>query len=181
MPQYLFSTPRLGFRTWQPFDLDDFAAINADREVMRYFQKPLSREETQAMIDRMLRMYEEKGYCYFAVDHLESKELIGTIGLGWKTFEADFTPCVDIGWRLGKKWWNQGLSTEGASACLDFAKQLQIPEVVSMASVGNGASIQVMRKIGMAYWKDFEHSELRDFPHIQQCSLYRIIFGLTEE
>ena len=134
MSAYLFTTPRLGFRTWQAFDLDDFAAINADPEVMRFFQKPYSKDDTQAMVDRMERMYADKGYCYFAVDHLESKELIGTIGLGWKTFEADFTPCVDIGWRIAKKWWNQGLSTEGAAACLDFARQNQISEVVSMAT-----------------------------------------------
>lgn len=176
MTPYLFTTPRLGFRTWQPFDLDDFAMINADPEVMRFFQKPLSREETQAMMDRMQRMFTEKGYCYFAVDLLETKELIGTIGLGWKTFESDFTPCVDIGWRIGKKWWNQGLATEGALACLSFAQQKQIPEVLSMASVGNTASIQVMTKIGMRYWKDFDHSELGDFPKIQRCSLFKIDF-----
>lgn len=174
MTPYLFTTPRLGFRTWQSFDIDDFTAINADREVMRFFQKPLSREESQAMIDRMLRLFDEKGYCYFAVDLLETKELIGTIGLGWKTFEADFTPCVDIGWRIGKKWWNQGLTTEGALACLGFAKQKGIREVLSMASSGNAASIQVMKKIGMSYWKDFFHAELSDFPDIQRCSLYKI-------
>jgi RimJ/RimL family protein N-acetyltransferase len=174
MNLYLFTTPRLGFRTWQPFDLDDFAVVNADKEVMRFFQKPLSRDETQAMIDRMLRLFEEKGYCYFAVDLLETKELIGTIGLGWKTFEADFTPCVDIGWRIGRRWWNQGLTTEGALACLDFAKKKGISEVLSMASAGNTASIQVMKKIGMGYWKDFDHAELDEFPEIQRCSLYRI-------
>jgi RimJ/RimL family protein N-acetyltransferase len=173
MHPYLFTTSRLGFRTWQPFDLDDFAAINADTEVMRFFQKPLSKEETLAMMERMSRLYEDKGYCYFATDLLETKELIGTIGLGWKTFEADFTPCVDIGWRIGQKWWNQGLTTEGALACLDFAKQKNIGNVLSMASVGNLASIQVMKKIGMSYWKDFDHPELHDFPHIQRCSLYR--------
>lgn len=172
--QYLFATSRLGFRTWQPFDLDDFAAINADKEVMRFFQKQLSREETQAMIDRMLRLFEERGYCYFAVDLLETKELIGTIGLGWKTFEADFTPCVDIGWRIGKKWWNQGFAAEGALACLDFAKQNEIKEVLSMASIGNEASIKVMKKIGMSYWKDFDHAELTAYPEIQRCRLYRI-------
>ena len=171
---YLFTTPRLGFRTWQPFDLDDFAAINADKEVMRFFQQPLSREETQKMIDRMLRLFEEKGYCYFAVDLVESKELIGTIGLGWKTFDADFTPCVDIGWRIGKKWWNQGLATEGALACLDFAKQMGIKEVLSMASKENVASIEVMKKIRMSHWKDFDHAELLFFPEIQRCELYRI-------
>lgn len=174
MNPYLFTSHRLGFRTWQPFDLDDFTAINADQEVMRFFQKPLSREETQAMMDRMQRMFEERGFCYFAVNLLETKELIGTIGLGWKTFEADFTPCVDIGWRISKKWWNKGLTTEGAIACLEFAKQKGIPEVLSMASIGNTASIQVMKKIGMSHWKDFDHSELQNFPDIQRCSLYRI-------
>lgn len=176
MNPYLFTTPRLGFRTWQEFDLDDFTSINSDSEVMRFFQKPLSREETQAMMNRMQRMFEEKGYCYFAVDLLDSKELIGTIGLGWKTFESDFTPCVDIGWRIGKKWWNQGLATEGASACLSFAQQNQINEILSMASVGNIASIQVMKKIGMSFWKEFDHPELKNLPDIQRCSLYKINF-----
>jgi RimJ/RimL family protein N-acetyltransferase len=107
---------------------------------------------------------------------LETKELIGTIGLGWKTFESDFTPCVDIGWRIGKKFWNQGLATEGASACLNFAQQKQITEVLSMASIENTASIQVMKKIGMSFWKEFDHPELKDFTDIQRCSLYRITF-----
>ncbi|TDQ18308.1 RimJ/RimL family protein N-acetyltransferase [Algoriphagus boseongensis] len=176
MSAYLFTTPRLGFRTWKEFDLDDFAAINADPEVMRFFQKPYTREDTQAMMERMQNMFEEKGYCYFAVDLLETKELIGAIGLGWKTFESDFTPCVDIGWRIGKKWWNKGLSSEGAKACLDFAKEKQIQEVLSMASTGNLASIQVMKKIGMSYWKDFDHPDLKNHPDIQRCSLYRIQF-----
>lgn len=175
MASYLFTTSRLGFRTWQSFDLDDFAAINADPEVMRFFQKPYSKEDTQAMMERMQLMYEDRGYCYFAVDHLESKELIGTIGLGWKTFDADFTPCVDIGWRIGKKWWNQGLSSEGAKACLAFAKQKGIPQIVSMASIGNLASIEVMKKIGMSHWKNFEHPDLQGFPEIKSCILYRIL------
>ncbi len=171
---YLFETSRLGFRTWQNFDLDNFSAINADPEVMRFFQKPYTREETQAMMDRMQRLYEERGHCYFAVDLLDTKELIGTIGLGWKTFEADFTPCVDIGWRIGKKWWNQGLTSEGAQACLDFARQLGIKEVFSYATVTNHASIQVMKKIGMHFCYEFDYSELKDFPHLRQCTLYKI-------
>jgi RimJ/RimL family protein N-acetyltransferase len=81
---------------------------------------------------------------------------------------------VDIGWRLGKKFWNQGLATEGALACLGFAQQKQINEVVSMASIGNTASIQVMKKIGMNYWKDFDHPELGNFPDIRRCNLFRI-------
>lgn len=171
---YLFTTERLGFRTWQNFDLDDFTSINADPEVMHFFQKPYTREETQAMMDRMQKLYEERGHCFFAVDLLETKELIGTIGLGWKTFESDFTPCVDIGWRIGKKWWNQGFTSEGAEACLDFARQLGIKEVYSYATSTNLASIQVMKKIGMSFCYEFDYAELKDYPHLRQCTLYKI-------
>lgn len=174
MLPYLFCSARLGFRRWQETDLDAFTAINTDPEVMRFFQRPLPKADTQAMMERMERLYEEKGFCYFAVDDLESQTLIGTIGLGWKTFEADFTPTVDVGYRIGKAWWNQGFSTEGAAACLDYARQLQIPKVVAMASIGNLASIQVMKKIGMQHWKEFDHPELQDSPGIQRCTLYQI-------
>jgi RimJ/RimL family protein N-acetyltransferase len=174
MSSYLFTSPRLGFRRWQAADLDAFTAINSDPEVMRFFQKPLLKEDTLAMMERMERLYEEKGFCYFAVEHLADQSLIGTIGLGWKTFEADFTPTVDLGYRIGKAWWNQGFSTEGAATCLDYARQVQISKVVAIASIGNLASIQVMKKIGMQYWKEFDHPELQEHPEIQRCSLYQI-------
>jgi RimJ/RimL family protein N-acetyltransferase len=174
MSSYLFTSPRLGFRRWQTADLDAFTAINSDLEVMRFFQKPLLKEDTFAMMERMERLYEEKGFCYFAVEHLADQSLIGTIGLGWKTFEADFTPTVDLGYRIDKAWWNQGFSTEGAATCLDYARQVQIPKVVAIASIGNLASIQVMKKIGMQYWKEFDHPELQEHPEIQRCSLYQI-------
>jgi RimJ/RimL family protein N-acetyltransferase len=174
---HLFTTPRLGFRTWTESDLPAFAAMNSDPEIMRFFQKPLSKEESTAMMERMNRLFEDKGYCYFAVDLLETGELVGMIGLGWKTFEASFTPCVDIGWRIRKEFWNQGLTTEGAQACLDFAKEKGIPEVLSMASLGNLASLRVMQKIGMRYWQDFDHPELIDHPAISRLSLYRIYLG----
>ena len=174
MSSYLFTSPRLGFRRWQTADLDAFTAINSDLEVMRFFEKPLPKEDTLAMMERMERLFEEKGFCYFAVEHLADQSLIGTIGLGWKTFEADFTPTVDLGYRIGKAWWNQGFSTEGAATCLDYARQVQIPKVVAMASIGNLASIQVMKKIGMQYWKEFDHPDLKDSPSIQRCSLYQL-------
>ncbi|WP_296701583.1 GNAT family N-acetyltransferase [Algoriphagus sp.] len=173
-PSYLFSSPNLGFRTWLDSDLEVFSQMNADLETMKYFEKPLSKEESQAMMERMNRMFADKGYCYFAVDLLESGELLGMIGLGWKTFEAEFTPCVDIGWRIRKEFWNKGYSTEGAKRCLGYAKEIGIKEVVSLASSDNKASIRVMQKIGMDYWLDFDHPDLKKSKHLNPCSLYRI-------
>ena len=171
---YLFESQRLGFRTWLPSDLPGFSDMNADKETMTFFQHPLSEKESQALIDRMSRLYADRGHCYFAVDLLGNGEFLGMIGLGTKSFQADFTPCVDIGWRIRKKHWNKGYASEGAARCLEFAKELGIKEVFSLASSKNLASIRVMQKIGMSYEYDFDHPDLVEHPRIQLCSLYKI-------
>ena len=171
---YLFQSQRLGFRTWLPTDLPAFTAMNADAETMIFFQHPLSKKESQALMDRMMRLYADRRHCYFAVDLLESGEFLGMIGLGTKSFKADFTPCVDIGWRIRKEYWNQGYASEGAARCLEFAKELGIKKVYSLASSKNIASIRVMQKIGMSYEYDFEHPDLLEHPRLQPCALYKI-------
>lgn len=171
---YLFQSQRLGFRLWLPSDLPAFTAMNADVETMTFFQHPFSKKESQALMDRMMRLYDDHGHCYFAVDLLESGEFLGMIGLGTKSFKADFTPCVDIGWRIRKKYWNHGFATEGAARCLEFAKELEIKKVYSLASSKNLASIRVMQKIGMSYEYDFEHPDLLEYPRLQPCALYKI-------
>ncbi len=173
---FLFTSPRLGFRLWQDSDLPSFSAMNADEETMRYFEKPLSEEESKAMMERMNNLYEDRGYCYFAVESLENGELIGMIGLGWKTFEADFTPCVDIGWRLDKRFWNQGFASEGAIRVLAYAQEKGVKEVYSYASSSNKASIQVMEKARLVHLKDFVHVDLKNTPRLNPCSLYSISF-----
>lgn len=171
-PSYLFTSSRLGFRLWQDSDLPSFSAMNADAETMRYFDKSLTEEESKAMMDRLNRTFAEKGYCYFAVDQLDSGDFVGMIGLGWKTFEADFTPCVDIGWRLARPFWNHGFATEGAIRCLDFARAKNITEVYSYASKSNLASLRIMTKIGLKYLKDFDHPDLNASSELNPCSLY---------
>lgn len=173
---YLFQSQRLGFRAWLPSDLSSFSIMNADKETMTFFQHPLSEKESQGLMDRMNKLYAVHGHCYFAVEFLENKEFLGMIGLGTKSFKASFTPCVDIGWRIRREYWNQGYASEGAEICLDYAKKLGINEVYSLASSKNLSSIRVMQKIGMKYQHDFEHPELLEYPRLQPCSLYKIEF-----
>lgn len=170
---YLFQSARLGFRNWTESDIGPMAAISGDQEVMKYFPAVATYEQTAAFIRRMQDEFAEKGYCYFAVDELSTGLFIGFIGLTWKTFEADFTPCVDIGWRLTPAVWGKGYATEGAIRCLDYAfDTLKLDKVYSMAPKINSTSQRVMQKAGMVQVGEFEHSMLKDYPDLKQCVLY---------
>jgi RimJ/RimL family protein N-acetyltransferase len=172
---YLFSSARLGFRNWLPEDLEAMAAINADPAVMQFFPATQTREDTAAFMDRMQQEYAAKGFCYFAVEVLENEEFIGFIGLCTQDFEASFTPCTDIGWRLKTTAWHKGYATEGAARCLEYAfGECGLKKLYAMAPVVNGPSINVMQKIGMHEVQHFIHPKLRDNERLQECVLYEI-------
>ena len=175
MKKYLFKSERLGFRNWVSGDLDALAAINADKEVMEFFPTTRNIQETWVFIERMQKQFGEKGFCYFAVDILDTGFLIGFIGLSEQNYEADFTPCIDIGWRLAKSAWNKGYATEGAKKCLEFAfENLQLDTLYSIAPIVNTKSELVMKKIGMHEVKTFDHPQLLDNERLRKCKLYII-------
>lgn len=173
---YLFNSERLGFRNWCETDIEKMAAINANPEVMEFFPATQTPEQTAIFIERMQAMLQRTGFCYFAVDTLQDGRLIGFIGLAEQTFEADFTPCIDIGWRLDTCAWNKGYATEGAKACLEYAfNELKLKRILSMAPVINKKSIQVMEKIGMKKIAFFEnHPYLLNDDRLKKCVLYEI-------
>lgn len=172
---YIFTSERLGFRAWLDADLEVLASINADPEVMRYFPAPQSRERTQQFIARMQQQHRERGHCYFATDRLDTTELIGFIGLAYQEYEAPFTPCVDIGWRLARAHWKQGFATEGAKRCLQYAfEDLGLSNIYSLAPTLNLPSIGVMEKIGMNFQYHFDHPALVGDARLQKCALYQI-------
>lgn len=158
---YIIMTPRLGLRRWLPGDTGQFAAMNADPEVMRYFPQMLSRCETEDFIRRIEAHFDRHGYGLFAVEELESGCFIGFIGFQWARFVADFTPCVEIGWRLERSRWGRGYASEGARECLHYGfDRFRFREVFSFTSVLNAPSIAVMKRIGLTYRKHFMHPGL---------------------
>ncbi len=172
---YLFTSERLGFRNWLDNDFEALHTIISDEQVMRFFPKISSEEETWALMRRMQKSFEQNRFCYFAVERLDNQELLGILGMAEQSFEADFTPCVDIGWRLKASAWGKGYASEGAKKCLEYAfETIGLKEVVAMAPILNTPSIGVMRKVGMTYVKNFKHSKLKDYPNIEECALYRI-------
>ncbi|MBK1896764.1 GNAT family N-acetyltransferase [Chryseobacterium paridis] len=172
---YIFQSDRLGFRDWLPSDIEIMSEINADPKVMEFFPAIQSKQETLEFIERMQNQLKAKGFCYFAVDKLDTKEFIGFIGLSEQNFESDFTPCIDIGWRIRVEDWNNGYATEGAKRCLEYAfHDLKIKKINSIAPLINVRSEAVMKKIGMHKIKNFLHPRLHDTPRLQECVLYEI-------
>jgi len=170
---YIFESERLRFRNWVGEDLPKMAAINANEEVMQFFSSAQTKEQTQQFISRMKAQFEAKGFCYFAVETLADNEFIGFIGLSEQTYQADFTPCVDIGWRLSKVHWGKGYATEGAKRVLQYGfEELKLEKVLSIAPVINTASQKVMQKIGMQKVKTFDHSLLLYNERLKKCVLY---------
>lgn len=175
MKTYLFKSERLGFRNWLSEDIPKMTVISSDPEVMRYFPAIATPEQTALFIERMQDMLNEKGYCYFAVDELETGVLIGFIGLYYQEFDSSFTPAVDIGWRLATEFWGKGYATEGARRCLEYAfSVLQLTDIISTAPLVNKPSIRVMEKIGMQKMMEFKHPRLKGNDHLENCACYTI-------
>jgi RimJ/RimL family protein N-acetyltransferase len=173
--EYIFRSKRLGFRNWMQSDLALMAEINTNPQAMAFFPSIQSYDQTQDFVERMDAQYAVNGYCYFAVDDVDGLGFIGFIGLSDQRYEADFTPCVDIGWRLHPAAWGQGFATEGALRCLAFAfEDIQMDQVVSVAPIVNARSINVMQKIGMKKVKDFIHPLLIYNERLRDCVLYAI-------
>ncbi|MFY0482128.1 GNAT family N-acetyltransferase [Flavobacterium sp. PLA-1-15] len=172
---YLFTSERLGFRNWIESDIPLMAVINSNPNVMEFFPSVQDFEQTQRFIKRMQSQFEEKNYCYFAVDVLETDTFIGFIGLSDKDFESDFTPSVDIGWRLSEEHWKKGYATEGALACLNYGfGNLKLEKIIATTPAINLKSEEVMKKIGMTKVKNFNHPLLSDNERLEDCLLYSI-------
>jgi RimJ/RimL family protein N-acetyltransferase len=160
----VIETPRLILRPWREADRAPFARMNADPRVMEFFPACLSRVESDTLFDRVRSEL-------LAAELRETGEFIGYIGLSVPTFEAHFTPCVEIGWRLAAEHWGRGLATEGARAVLAGAEG----EIVSFTTVGNWRSRRVMEKLGLTHdpRDDFDHPRLPEGHPLRRHVLYR--------
>lgn len=173
MKDYIIKTDRLGLRDWLPSDEAPFIEMGRDPMVMEHFPGLLSSEETLALIGRLKNHFEKYGYTYFAVDVLETEEFIGFTGLANQIWESEFTPCVDMGWRLKRSAWGKGYATEAARACLEAATtKFGLKEVLSFATDTNVASENVMKKIGMKRIGTVQHPAIIGDPRFKYCVVY---------
>lgn len=168
---------RLRLRHWTDADREPFAAMNADPLVMEHFESPLDRTASDAWLDQIRASLDSRGWGLWAVERTDDGAFLGCVGLAVPTFEAPFTSCVEVGWRLARGNWGHGYATEAARAVAAHAfGVLGLTELVSFTTIDNAKSRAVMERLGMRHdpVDDFEYPRLppghRQRPHV----LYRL-------
>ncbi len=171
-------TERVLLRGWRDADRAPFAALNADPEVMGHLLHPLSREESDAFVDRIQAQWAEHGWSLWALEIPGEAPFIGYVGL-WPAPFLDREPPIEIGWRLARAHWGRGYVTEASRAVLRFAFQdLGLDRIHSFTVPHNERSWRVMQRIGMSRVADgdFDHPRVdpATHPHLVRHVLYEL-------
>ena len=171
------SSERICLRQWCEADREAFAAVNSDPRVMEFFRSPLTRDESDTLVDGIERHFREGNYGLWALEVPGVAPFIGFTGLHFAQFDAHFTPCVEIGWRLAHDYWGHGYATEAARLALDHGfAALALSEIVSFTSATNHRSRAVMERLGMRRDPndDFDRPALPEGHPLRRHVLYRL-------
>jgi RimJ/RimL family protein N-acetyltransferase len=144
---------------------------------MRHFPATLSRAECAALMDRVQAHFAKHGFGAWAVELPGEAPFIGFVGLMVPRFEAAFTPCVEIAWRLARPYWGRGLVTEAGRAVLHRGFTVHgLEEILALTVPANVRSRAVMERLGFRYCpdEDFDHPNLMEGHPLRRHVLYRL-------
>jgi RimJ/RimL family protein N-acetyltransferase len=171
-------TERLMLRPFWDDDFERLAAINADPEVMEFFPNPLNRQQSDALIARIISHFTREGFGVWAVEAPGGVcPLIGMVGLSRVPADLPCAPAVEVLWRLGRPWWGRGYASEAARAAIkDGAERCGIKEFVSFTATTNLKSQAVMQRLGMTRDSDgdFDHPRIAEGHRLRRHVLYRL-------
>lgn len=171
----ILATERLRLRPWRESDLAPFAAMNADPRVMDNLLRPLTRAESDAMAGRANEWIAQRGWSLWAVEVVAEERFIGFAGLAVPAWQAHFTPCVEVGWRLAREAWGHGYATEAARAAIGHGLgAARLAQIVSFTALVNTRSIAVMERLGMRRDGEFDHPLVAEGHRLRRHVLYRI-------
>ena len=156
--------------------------MNADPSVMQFFPSMLNTAQSDLFAETAQIGLEQKKYGLWAVqlkntNGFRDGTFIGFVGLSEPIWNAPFTPCIEIGWRLARTHWGFGYATEAATEVLAYSfGLLGLVEIVSFTSLLNLRSLAVMERLGMfrEASEDFEHPRIEPGDALGPHALYRI-------
>jgi RimJ/RimL family protein N-acetyltransferase len=148
-------SPRLVLRMFRESDLDAYAAMCGDPEVMRYLGDgfPLTRAESWRNMALVLGHWHLRGFGLWAVEERTTGLMAGRVGC----WQPEGWPGLEIGWALRREFWGRGYATEAAQTVMaDAFSRLQRPRLISLIHPQNGNSIAVALRLGMSREKETE-------------------------
>jgi ribosomal-protein-alanine N-acetyltransferase len=157
----MIETDRLILRAFVDADRDPWAEMNADPEVMRHFPSTLSRQEAEAVIERVNGKIAESGVGFWALERKGDGRFLGFAGLN--CIGHEYLPVFgqwEVGWRLARHAWGQGYASEAGRAALAHGfGPMGLARILAYTAVTNTPSEAVMQRLGMARAAemDFEH------------------------
>jgi RimJ/RimL family protein N-acetyltransferase len=171
-----FDTERLRLRQWIESDREPFARLCADPRVMEFYPNILDRAASDAMVDRVQALINDRGWGLWAVELKADNQFIGYVGLHVPNYDLPCSPCVEIGWRLAYEYWGKGYATEAARGVLEVGfDRLKLPEIVSFTATINRRSYTLMERLGMIHQaKTFEHPLVPAGHILREHVLYRL-------
>jgi len=143
-------TERLILRAFRSDDLDAFAAMSADAEVMRYIGDGSTADRHGAW--RTMAVFNGhwslRGFGMWAIERKADGAFIGRVGL----HHPPYWPALEAGWVLARASWGQGFAREAAAATLAFARrQLPPQRLVSFIRPGNARSVKLALALGAQF------------------------------
>ena len=168
-------TDRLILRPWRRSDIRPFYAMGQDREVMRFYGPRATMADCRRDHDRMTAIQRRYGHCFWALERRSDARFIGFCGLlpGGGPIDGE----VEIGWRLARDQWGQGLALEAARASLAWSwKHLAVRSIAAVTVPANKRSRRLIERLGMVRAPEggFEHPELAAGDPLRSHLLYRI-------
>lgn len=161
---FFIETNRLIIRNWKEDDIPIFQNMNANPEIRRYFPDLLSYKASKQNVQQMQDIIETQNIGLFAIELKATNSFIGMVGLNYVPKDTDLNfpeaPFYELGWRLDKTVWGNGLATEAAIAILDYAKKMGVEEVFSFTAEVNKPSKRVMEKLDMQFVRSFLHPKV---------------------
>ena len=156
----VLQTARLLLREFTQQDADALALVLSDPETMRLYPAPYDRAGVEQWIERNRQRYQDDGVGLWAMELTKTQQIIGDCGIILQEVEGE--RLYEIGYHLRRDFWGQGLATEAAIACRDWAfAHLKADRLISLIRPENLPSCRVAERTGMTVWKEVNWRGLR--------------------
>lgn len=172
-----FKTERLICRPLASTDRDELIDVHSDPRMSKFFPFAFTPSYIDGLIERIEAAQTDNGFCFGPTFLRSTGRMVGLVGLNQVSFEAPFTPAVEVGWRIAANHWGRGYASEAGAGALRFGfEQLQLTEIVSFAVPANIYSTRVMQRIGMKPRPDldFDHPDIEAGSALKRHVLYSV-------